>query len=204
MTSQWNQPYQHQQPPPGEPYWPPMMRPGGPGPGGPSYGGQMPPPPRPPRRRGHRGLKILAGTAGAFVLLIVIAAIASSGPGTSPGTAAGPAATAAAKAAPPPPARKAAPQRVTYIVTGSPADVTYGPAGSDLSGTVPMRVHRPLGHPQYYSISAQLNGGGQVTCKILVDGKVISTATATGGYNIADCEISQDPFSGNWADTNSQ
>jgi hypothetical protein len=91
---------------------------------------------------------------------------------------------------------------VTYIVTGSPADVTYGPSGSDLQGYVPMDVNAPLGNPVYYAISAQLQGGGQVTCEILVGGKVISKSTATGSYNIATCEISQDPVYGGWVNTN--
>ena len=76
--------------------------------------------------------------------------------------------------------------------------------GSSLNGTVPMRVTLPLGHPQYYSISAQLNVPGRSCAKILVDGKVISVAHATGAYNIADCEIDQNPLSGTWEDTNSQ
>jgi hypothetical protein len=42
-----------------------------------------------------------------------------------------------------------------------------------------------------------------VRCKILVDGRVISAAAATGSYNIASCEISRDPLSGKWANTNS-
>jgi hypothetical protein len=91
---------------------------------------------------------------------------------------------------------------VTYIVTGSPADVTYGPSGSDLQGYVPMNVSAPLRNPVYYAISAQLQGGGQVTCEILVGGHVISKSTATGSYNIATCEISQDPISGGWVNTN--
>ena len=65
-----------------------------------------------------------------------------------------------------------------------------------------MQVTKPLGTPLYYSVTAQLQGGGSVSCKIEVDGKVISQSTATGGYNIASCEISQDPLSGNWTDTN--
>jgi hypothetical protein len=93
---------------------------------------------------------------------------------------------------------------VTYIVTGtSGADVTYGPAGSDSSGNVPMNVTKPLQNAAYYALNAQLQGGGQVECEIEVDGKVISQATASGGYNIASCEITQDPMSGNWTDTNS-
>ena len=99
---------------------------------------------------------------------------------------------------------KAATNTVTYVVTGSSADVTYGPAGTQLSGSVPMRKTAaiPASPPDYYSIDAQLNGSGSVTCEILVGGSVISKASATGSYNIASCEIDQDPFSGNWEDTN--
>jgi len=35
-----------------------------------------------------------------------------------------------------------------------------------------------------------------------VDGQVIAAAAGSGGYAIASCEISQDPLSGNWTDTN--
>jgi hypothetical protein len=35
-----------------------------------------------------------------------------------------------------------------------------------------------------------------------VTGQVIWTATASRGYNIASYEISQEPLSGNWTDTN--
>lgn len=141
-------------------------------------------------------------------MILIIASVASGGgSGTSGGTSANGSTAAAppSQAAAAAPAAKKAPTRqtVTYVVKGSPADVTYGPAGSDASGSVPMRVTRRLRNPQYYAISAQLNGSGSVSCKILVDGKAISRATATGGYNIADCEISQDPFSGKWQDTNS-
>jgi hypothetical protein len=94
-------------------------------------------------------------------------------------------------------------QTVTYIVNGSPADVTYGPAGTDLSGTVPLDVTAHLGSPSYYAINAQLQGGGQVSCVIKVNGKALSRATASGSYNIADCEISQNPLTGQWEDTNS-
>ncbi|MGW2855370.1 hypothetical protein ACWDAZ_26320, partial [Streptomyces sp. NPDC001215] len=94
-------------------------------------------------------------------------------------------------------------QTVTYVVTGtSGADVQYGPAGSSAQGTVPMNVTKPLKNPQYYSITAQLQGGGHVTCQLKVNGKVISQSTASGGYNIASCEISKDLFSDKWTDTN--
>jgi hypothetical protein len=65
-----------------------------------------------------------------------------------------------------------------------------------------MRVTRRLGNPQFYSITAQLSGGGWGRCKILVAGKVTSTAAATGSYNIASCEICKDPLSGKWPDSN--
>jgi len=96
------------------------------------------------------------------------------------------------------PSEYQAPQTITYVVTGSPADVTYGPAGSNLNGSVPMSVTASLGSPAYYAIGAQLDGGGQVSCEIEINGQVISSGTATGDYNIADCEISQDPITGQW------
>lgn len=107
----------------------------------------------------------------------------------------------------PPPASAPAPvapspQTVTFKVSGSYAQVTYGPAGSNTSGTVPMKVTDKLGNPLYYALTAQLQGGGSVSCEIEVDGAVISKSTASGGYNIAQCEISNDPISGGWKDTN--
>jgi hypothetical protein len=94
-------------------------------------------------------------------------------------------------------------QTITYIVRGTPgAQVTYGPAGSDYNGTVPMRVTARLGDPEYYAINAQLQGGGYVKCSIEVDGIPLSTASASGGYNIADCEIGQDPITNLWENDN--
>ncbi len=95
-------------------------------------------------------------------------------------------------------------QTVTYIVRGTPGtQVTYGPAGSDYNGSVPMKVIAGLGDPEYYAISAQLQGGGSVRCSIEVDGIPVSTASASGGYNIADCEIGQDPITSVWENDNS-
>lgn len=161
-------------------------------------------PPRPPRRTGR---KILIGIASAFALIIVIGIIGAAAGGgktapaaaqsSAPATTAAPAATHSST-----PARAAAAPKVTYVVTGTPgADITYGPAGSSLSGHSPMRVTRKLGHALYYSIQAQLQGSGEVTVKILIGGKVISKAVASGGYNIAMAEISQNPLTGKWEDT---
>jgi hypothetical protein len=85
---------------------------------------------------------------------------------------------------------------VTYVVNGSPADVTYGPAGSDLSGSVPMRVTQPLSTPDYYAISAQLQGGGTVSCQILVDGKVTASSTAGGGTTSRTARSARTPSAG--------
>jgi hypothetical protein len=93
-------------------------------------------------------------------------------------------------------------QTVTYIVTGSPADVTYGPSGSNHQGYVPMKITEPLGSPSYYAINAQLNGGGRVTCKLKVDGVTLSTGSASGDYNIASCQIGQNITTGAWENEN--
>jgi hypothetical protein len=146
---------------------------------------QWGPPPGPPRRRKRTGLRIFLGIVVAFVVLVVIGAALSSGSGSGSGGAGSSGGT------------------ITYVVSGSPANVTYGPAGSNSSGQVPMKVAAALGSAQYYAITAQLQGAGSVTCAIKVNGKVISTSTATGSYNIASCEISQDPITGDWSDTNS-
>jgi hypothetical protein len=61
-----------------------------------------------------------------------------------------------------------------------------------------MRVKRRLGNPAYYSVQVQLQGGGATTCRILVGGKAVSAASATGGYNLAMCEISRNPLTGKW------
>ena len=162
----------------------------------PPYGSYQPPRQPPPRRRKRRKLPaVLAGLVALFIVIIAIATANNHGTSTSGSTGAsgGGGSTGGAGGT------------VTYIVTGSNAQVTYGPAGSGLSGDVPMKATAkiPSNAPDYYSISAQLQGGGKVSCGIEVNGKVISSSTATGGYNIASCEITQDPFSGNWQDTNS-
>jgi hypothetical protein len=64
-----------------------------------------------------------------------------------------------------------------------------------------MNDTEPLGNPLYYSVYAQLQGDGSVTCEIDVTGQPVSSSTATGGYHIATCEISPDG-SGSWENTN--
>lgn len=65
-----------------------------------------------------------------------------------------------------------------------------------------MHITRKLADPEYYAINAQLQGDGSVRCEIKVSGRVISTGSASGGFNIADCEIGQNPVTGQWENDN--
>ena len=90
---------------------------------------------------------------------------------------------------------------LTYRVTGTPdAAVTYGPAGSTVTGEGPIHVTTTLGSALYYSITAQLQGSGSVTCEILIGSTLMSRSVATGGHSLASCGISQNPLSGKWQD----
>jgi hypothetical protein len=80
--------------------------------------------------------------------------------------------------------------------------VTYGPPGPGFNGNDPVHVTRALGNPELYAISAQLQGGGTVTCVIKVDGVPLSAPTATGEFTIADGGIGQDPITNLWQDDN--
>jgi hypothetical protein len=102
-------------------------------------------------------------------------------------------------AAPSPPA---SPETVAYQVDGGPANVSYGPAGSSLAGSAPMRQGGPLGTPAYYYIWAQLQGDGSVSCQISVDGAVVSRAVASAAYGVAHCEIVRSLATGQWTDAN--
>lgn len=190
-----------QQPPGGQylPPWPPQGQ--QPYQGPPQYG---PPPQQAPRRRGRAGRILGLGCGGLGALVVLVAVLASHG-GTSSSAPPAVPTVAVSQAAAPAGSTAAAAQTVTYVVTGSPADVTYGPTGTELAGTVPMNKTAaiPPKPPLYYSVSAQLQGSGTVSCEIKISGKVISSSTASGGYQIASCEVSRDPFTGEWQDTNS-
>ena len=90
---------------------------------------------------------------------------------------------------------------LTYRVTGSPgARVTYGPAGTYLTGRAPLQVTARLGNPLYYFITAQLPRKGSIECEILIGTKVMAKSVATGRHNLASCQISRDPLSRKWQD----
>ena len=90
---------------------------------------------------------------------------------------------------------------LVYRVTGTPgARVTYGPAGTYLTGRAPLQVVARLGNPLYYFISAELPGKGSVECEILIGTRVMDKSVATGRHSLASCQISRDPLSGKWQD----
>lgn len=191
----------------------------------PEPGGAGAPPPGPPKPN-RRGLKIAGGVVGFLIVVgIISAATSGGGKGGSAGSPEAPPATFDVTTTTPDvlpttddpltddpadvgptddtfddPTTPETPETVTYIVSGSSADVTYGPAGSSLSGHSPMKVTKSLGDPAYYSITAQLHGGGHVSCKLEIDGEVISQAEAKGGYQIAMCEAVN--VGGSWEDAN--
>ncbi|MEV6022332.1 hypothetical protein [Streptomyces sp. NPDC052036] len=166
--------------------------------------------PEPPKKKSKAKTSAGVGCLGVVGIVVLAAVISAAGGGKSgSSTANSPAAAhadtgnSAKAAAPHSAAKKKTPQTVTYVVTGTGgADVQYGPAGSSVQGKVPMSVTKPLGNPQYYSITVQLQGGGHVTCQLKINDKVISQSTASGSYNIASCEISKDMYSDKWTDTN--
>ena len=91
---------------------------------------------------------------------------------------------------------------VTNIAHGTAgAQITYGPP-LRLQRHVPNKADHRLGDSDYFAINAQLQGYGTVRCSIEVDGIPLSTASASGGYNIADCEIGQDPITNLWENDN--
>jgi len=92
---------------------------------------------------------------------------------------------------------RSGPRTVTYLVTGSPAVVTYGPTGMVFMSGVPLDRTERLRAPLYYDIRARLRGGGLVRCAIKVGRRVVVRATAEGRHGVAVCEVSQDP-AGRW------
>jgi hypothetical protein len=156
------------------------------------------------------GAKIGSGLLGLVILGIIIGNSSSGSSGGSGGATPAPAGSSAASGSPEvsgspavsgAPPSSSAPTTITYAVTGTQDDaqVSYGPAGTNLSGSVPMTVNATIGSTvaAYYAISAQLQGYGDVSCTISIDGQVISRGTASGDYNIAQCEIGQN-YQGAW------
>jgi hypothetical protein len=203
---------QHPQPPSGQQPPPPGW---GQPPAGAAWGGPPPPP-----KKSNAG-KIVGfgclGFVGFFLILGIIGALLgdsgeSSNSGASKVTSSSAATgdTAAAEDADEPtkkaeepaaaPTKKAAP-KVTFKVWGSApagASITYGSDTENIEGRgVPMTKTLKLDDDAlYYSLWAQLQGGGDIYCSITIDGKT-KEGHAKGGYNICRVQLSQG-FLGGW------
>ena len=179
---------------------------------GPSIPGSTPSRRRRPRRRHPVRNGMLVGLGCLSVIVAVGTGLTgekfpASSPRSQAGASTGQPAAAAPAAARPRSKSKSksagsGPQPVlTYRVTGTPgARVTYGPAGTYLTGRAPLQVVARLGNPLYYFISAELPGRGSVECEILIGTKVMDKSVATGRHSLASCQISRDPLSGTWQD----
>lgn len=145
--------------------------------------------------------KFFAILGGITLLLIIVSAVQGRNT-TNAGASVSPvsnSSTPATSATPASAVKKAHGHTVEFVVTGSPADVTYGHGGSTSHGTVPMHLTKALnGGATDYTLTAVLGNGGHVTVKILVDGKVIAKATGEGLYQSADVVITKNPFTDQW------
>jgi hypothetical protein len=209
-----------QQPYQGQPGWP-QQPPYGQQPQGQWAGpqhGYMPPAGPPPRKNWfarHKVLTIVGGIVGLFILLAVVPLGSSSSPAGTGAASSPPASafaentpSASASSSPPAPS---APSKVTFIVSGSAPEgvnISYGPAGTSLAGPSVLdgtyKVSVPFAaDDSYYNVTAQLQGGGHLTCKIVVSGPgdqplTVSHGAASGGYNICMAEAASYDRGFNW------
>lgn len=156
------------------------------------------------RKSWPRRHKVLTGT-GALAVVIIAVVATNSGHKASPSAASGAVAVAASASAPSAPAPSssgpAPATRIEFIVSGSAPDgidITYGPSGSDLSGPSSLDGTAKMSVPfdasaDYYALSAQLQGGGDITCKIVATGPgdaplTVSSGAASGSYNICSAQ----------------
>jgi hypothetical protein len=173
-----------------------------------------------PRRRRHILRTILLTTAALIVLIIVVAVATSGGKTPRGATTAAPAAAPATTTTPPPAAAPVSapttpsPTTVTFTVTGSGLpSITYGSdadnrdggghagdlgQGNALPWTGSVRFD---GSAMYYHLSAQLQGSGDISCKITVTGPgmvplVVSRGHASGSYNICSAQAAPTDSSG--------
>lgn len=93
---------------------------------------------------------------------------------------------------------------VQFSVTGSASsgvDITYGNDTSSHQGPgrLPAYMSMPVrSDALYYAMSAQLQGGGSITCKLRI-GDSVSVGHASGGYNICSVQLNSDPLTGGWS-----
>ena len=183
-----------------------------------------PPPPAPKKRRAGKAVGLgCLGMVGLFVIIAIAAAATSSGSkndssgstassshstskGAAPAKAGAPAQTGSTDNGSAP--DNGASDTVTFKVWGTaPAgelgglDINYGSDGDTnkgtfkdgtFTGTVPFKKDA-----MYYSVTAQLQGSGDIQCSVTVDGHT-KTGHASGGYNICDAQLSSGLF-GEWS-----
>jgi hypothetical protein len=202
------------------PVSPPGAAPFGAGPG-----------PSQPQPAGHRSAKrggshwvrnVFAGIGVVVVAGIIISALSathSTGSGASPGNSAVAASASASVPASAPAAASSAapslPTKVEFIVSGSAPDgidITYGPGGTELSGPSTLDGTATMTVPfdasaLYYAMNAQLQGDGDITCKIVVTGPgdaplTASSGAASGGYNICSAQAAPENSGLSWQNEN--
>ena len=161
--------------------------------------GTPPEQPQPPRKRRHwiRNTFIAAGAV--IVLIVVISVAAGGGTASSPRSSTIPAVTApatpAATAAPVPVPTVVPATGVRFVITGnvpagdfSEVDITYGSDADSHDVTLPSLSGRVAynvpfdGSAEFYDVSVNFTGSGQVSCKIVVTGPApdVPTAVAHG------------------------
>ena len=164
--------------------------------------GHVPPPPPPPKKTTK-----WPWIVGAAVLLVLIISISTSGGGTSTPTASSGASPAASSSAAAPAAAaettatSAAATGVVYTVSGSGKanNISYGEATKGISQANGERLPWTKSTAAtegfaIYSLVAQNNGSGEITCSITVDGKEIATNTSSGQYAVVTCTGNTSPF----------
>jgi len=91
----------------------------------------------------------------------------------------------------------------TFTVTGTApngVDITYGDESSNYDGPKNPPMTKTLdvkSDALYYAVTAQLQGGGDVTCKVQI-GDAVKVGHARGSYNICSAQLNSDPINGGW------
>jgi hypothetical protein len=166
------------------------------------------PAPTPKRHRGRRVLKYGAVLGAGIFIGGLVGAAAANAKTTAAGDSSATAVSAPSAASSPSPAALS-PSKIEFVVSGTAPDgidITYGPAGSSFSGPSALNGTVTLSVPfnssaEYYTMNAQLQGAGNITCKIVATGPglsplTVSSGAASGGYNICDVQAAPDDSSG--------
>lgn len=90
--------------------------------------------------------------------------------------------------------------KITYVVSGSSSDVTYGKLAPN-HGKSSMKVTQAMGNDQVFNLTTELNKPGKSTVEILVNGKKVASATATTNKSVASITVSRNFTTGGWIAT---